>query len=747
VFFFKELQRRNVFRVAIAYLALAWLLIEVADTLFPAFGVPDWGLRFLVIILALGFLPALTLSWIYELTPEGIKRDREISDEASITTETARRLDLFTIGLIMVALFFLLADRLWFNPGIDESATVSEGEVTELIPSGTEQSGLRLNSIAVLPFANRSANPDDVFFVDGVHDDLLTHISRIGTFKTISRTSVMKYRDTTLSIPKIAQELDVSTVLEGGVQRVGDQVRVNVQLIDARTDDHLWSQIYDRRLTAANVFAIQSEIAESVAKALRAELTPAARERIASVPTENLEALESYFLGRQKMDTRVVADLYEAVQHFETAVELDSGFAMAHVNLAYASALYSQYATVHGGLSENERRTWLDRSRFAAERALQLDPLLAEAHTAVGLINWFRLDLKDAETAFMRALQLNPNEPQANQWLGMVLSGQADRVDEAIGFSFRAVTLDPKSPIIICDYGDVLNNAGHFDEALAQYQRAVAIEPRFAKGYRRLGDQAIRFGRLDQAILALHKVQAIEPDEWSVPIRLGDVYLSLGDDQRAEYWYNLALRQSPEHAHRVGTRLGRLYLYRGDADQAKEYFETVLEGTPSDQSALYFLVNLDLAEGNLSGALFRYQRAFPILFEDQPTIDFGNRTMAIHLAAVHYMAEDMERSEQLLALAWQHADSSEPRSYIDEAVIHALRRNEQAALDALGKIDTYEKVLHWRDFVSGHPALKSLAGNPQFQALDDSFKADMTRQLALVQKLEVSGELDPLPIR
>jgi TolB-like protein/tetratricopeptide (TPR) repeat protein len=745
--FFGELKRRNVFRVGIAYLALAWLLTEVAGTLFPAFGIPDWGVRFIVIVFALGFVPTLIISWVYELTPEGIKREKDVEREVSIVHHTATRLDLIIISLIVVALGFVAADRLWLSPRLDYSSEIVV-ETAPRSPQSTEPESLPTpDSIAVLPFANRSANPDDMFFVDGVHDDLLTHISRIGAFKTISRTSVMKYRDTTLSIPHIARELDVATVLEGGVQRVGDQVRINVQLIDARTDDHLWSQIYDRRLTATNVFAIQSEIAELVAQALRAELTPEAKAQLSSVPTENLEALEQYFQGRQKMDTRLVADLFLAVQHFEKAIELDPSFALAHAKLAYSSALYSQYASRSAGMEETERQAWLEKSRLAAEKARQLDSRLAEAHTAIGLNKWYRGDMEGAEAAFMQALQLNPNEPQANQWLGMVISGRADRAQEALEYSLRAVTLDPMSAIILCDYGDVLTGAGRFDEALAQYQQAVAIEPRFSKGYRRLGDLAVRSGRLDQAILALRKAQAIEPDESQAPSRLGDVYLSLGDDQQAEHWYKIAMRQSSGEEQKVGTNLGRLYLHRGDTHQAREYLKTVLQANPKDQRALYLLVNLDLAEGDIPGALSRYQLAYPGLFDDQPTVDISNRSTAIHLAAVHSIAEEQGRKEQLLGLAWQNAKSHEPRSYLDEASIHALRGDDQAALDALGKVDTLEKNLYWRELVFGHPAFQSLMGNPEFQALDDTFKSEIDRQLALVQELEASGQLDPLPYR
>ena len=240
---FVELKRRNVFRVAVAYLALAWLVTEVAGTLFPAFGIPDWGVRFVVIVFALGFVPSLIISWIYELTPEGIKREKDIVRDASITHLTAKRLDVFTIGLIMVALAFILADRLWLSPKLERQLTTPAMVVTDTAQMSEAEPQYPPDSIAVLPFANRSANPNDVYFVDGIHDDLLTYVSQISALKVISRTSVMEYRDTLKKIPEIARELSVSHVMEGGVQRAGDHVRINVQLIDAGTDQHIWSPI------------------------------------------------------------------------------------------------------------------------------------------------------------------------------------------------------------------------------------------------------------------------------------------------------------------------------------------------------------------------------------------------------------------------------------------------------------------------------------------------------------------------
>ena len=265
-----ELRRRNVVKVAVAYAVVGWLLIEAADLLLENFGAPDWVVKTFTILVFLGFPLALIFAWAYELTPEGIKKENEVDRARSVTRQTGRKLDFIIIGVMAIAIAYFLADKfVWVG---EEAATTVA--VSEERPS-----------VAVLPFANRSANEDDAFFVDGIHDDLLSQISKIGSIKVISRTSVLQYRDTTKTIPQIAEELGVATVLEGAVQRAGQQVRINVQLIDARTDEHLWSEIYDRQLSAANIFSIQSEIATAIAEALRVALSPEEQDRLKAVPT------------------------------------------------------------------------------------------------------------------------------------------------------------------------------------------------------------------------------------------------------------------------------------------------------------------------------------------------------------------------------------------------------------------------------------------------------------------------------
>jgi TolB-like protein len=263
---FDELKRRNVFRVGLAYVVFSWLIIQVVETVFPAFGFGDMAVRATVILLGIGFIPALVFAWAFEKTPEGIKRERDVDRTRSITGKTGQKLDRIIIAVLLLALGYFVYDKLNQSP-----TGSSEGFATTNQPGGGEQT----KSIAVLPFVNMSGDPANEPFTLGIHDDLLTHLSRISALKTTSRTSVMQYKGTTKTVPQIASELGVTNILEGGIQRSGNRVRINLQLINAATDEHLWAEIFDRELTAENLFAVQGEIATQVAKSMRATLLPA----------------------------------------------------------------------------------------------------------------------------------------------------------------------------------------------------------------------------------------------------------------------------------------------------------------------------------------------------------------------------------------------------------------------------------------------------------------------------------------
>ena len=473
-----ELRRRNVFRVSAAYLVAAWLVTEVATTVLPILDAPRWTLKFVLLLAVLGFPIAVICAWIFELTPEGLKREAEVDRSASITRQTAHKLDRGIIVVLLIAISWLVVDRFWW----------SQNEVVAIDDSP---------SLAVIPFQNMSQDAANEPFTIGIHDDLLTQISRISSIKTISRTSVLQYRDTTKTIPEIAQELGVATILEGGVQRAGDRVRINAQLIDAVTDEHLWAATFDRELSATNIFAIQSEIALAIAEALRATLTDDEQQRLSHVPTKSIEALEMYFVGKQLIEQRNSDSMLAAIEHFKEVIELDPEFALAYSGLADAYMLIPEYV---GSIDAREIQ---NQAETAAAKANALDPELPEVLSSMG---WNRLgkdyDGAGAETLLRRALEIQANNSGALHWLSHVLSWQG-QFDEAVSLAHEAVEVDPLSSLMKINLSYILADTGQYDSSRQLARSISKSAPIYSAQMRNLWMHEISAGNATNAANAL----------------------------------------------------------------------------------------------------------------------------------------------------------------------------------------------------------------------------------------------------
>ena len=468
--FFNELKRRNVFRVAIAYLAGAWLLIEVAGTLFPAFGVPDWGVRFVVIVLSLGFLPALIISWAYEMTPEGLKREKDVVRDVSITHVTAKRLDGITIGLIVVALVFILADRLWLSPRFaDQSVPPAEVVTDHEQNPGPEsiQSQYPPNSIAVLPFVNMSSDPEQEYFSDGISEELLNLLAKIPELRVISRSSSFAFKGEKTDIPTVAKKLNVALVLEGSVRKAGNHVRITAQLIEAQTDTHLWSETYDRELE--NIFVVQDEISAAIIEALKArlELEVVAAPRV--IVAANTEAHDAYLRGRYLVVQRTQPTIEEAVREFEKAIALDPDYALAHAELAITTLLLSIYGDL-------DKKDAIVQAQAHVERALTLDPKLAEAHAAAGFLLMESNAWNEAATALEQAIQINPNYSIVHTWMRNTLI-ELGRYEDAFLTSEEALRRDPLSKPNISNYLRDLIARNRQGDADRELEKIATIYP------------------------------------------------------------------------------------------------------------------------------------------------------------------------------------------------------------------------------------------------------------------------------
>ena len=473
--FFAELKRRHVYKVAIAYAVVAWLLIQVATQVFPFFEIPNWGVRLIVLVIVIGFPIALVIAWAFELTPEGLKRT-ELADKLPKKSSRSRAWVYVVIiaGALSVGVFFL-------------------GRYTTSKHIGGV--GLPAKSIAVLPFENLSGDPNNAYFTEGVQEEILTRLSKIADLKVISRTSTQRFKSSPDNLPQIATQLGVANILEGSVQKAADQVRVSVQLINAGSDAHLWAESFDRKLT--DIFAVESEIAKAIADTLRVKLTGAEQQQLAKRPTANLTAFQYYMQGRASVQRRTRQDLFAAIQYDEKALKEDPHYALAYAGLSDAYTILGAF----GYIAPIEARR---QAEAAARKALELDENLAEAHTALGeayiYFSTYNFPMGDRE--LQRAIELSPNLALAHYYLANSLGFQG-RLDESLEEAVKARELDPLASNIARGVAQPYYLKRDYPRAVELLRQANELGPAFGHTWE-IGAY-IQNASLDEALALLEK--------------------------------------------------------------------------------------------------------------------------------------------------------------------------------------------------------------------------------------------------
>src|SRR6266446_8688653 len=550
--FFAELKRRNVYKVAIAYGAVAWLLTEIATQVFPFFEIPNWVVRLVVLVVIAGFPIAVVVAWAFELTPEGLKRT-EIADAEYPLGRSPKRAWIYIViiaGAISVGVFFLGR----------YTARRAEG-------GGPGASSLPEKSIAVLPFDNLSRDPDNAYFAEGVQDEILTRLAKIADLKVISRTSTQKYKSAPDNLREIAKQLDVVNILEGSVQKAADQVRVTVQLINATTDAHLWAETYDRKLT--DIFALESDIAKTIADTLQAKLTGSEERMMSKKPTANPEAYELYLKGRFFWNKRTGVDLRKAIDYFNQAVVKDPSYALAYAGLADAYVLLSGF----GAASPKDS---LPQAKAAAEKALELDNSLGEAHASLAQALFaYDFNIAGANREFRRAIELNPNYATAHHWYGESGLTPLGQFEDAIAELKRALELDPLSVIINADVGTVLTSARRYDEAIEQLRKTLEMDPSLYYAHYNLGE-ALEMKDLTENAIAEYQ-RAIGLNNDPVPqALLGHLYAKIGKKNEARQILQQLHESSKQHY--VSPYLfAMIHIGLGDKDQAIDFLEKTYE--------------------------------------------------------------------------------------------------------------------------------------------------------------------------
>jgi len=730
--FIDELRRRNVLRVAAAYALVAWIFIEAGSVLLPTFGAPEWFFATVYVPVAVGgFVVAMIIAWVFEITPDGVKRESEV-DRSSYEPPPKGRMNAMIIALLVVA----LGVSVTFNvTGLRDSA-----------PASTVAQAR--NSIAVLPFTSRSADEDNRYFADGIHDDILTRLAEIESLRVISRTSVNQYRESDRNLKEIGRELGVATIVEGAVQRVGDQVRVTVQLIDAETDEHLWAESYDREYTLQNVFELQSEISARIASALRAALTPEDAIRLAKIPTSNVAAYAEYVKGRDKLMQRSFATLHEAREHFERAIEMDPNYAQAYSGLAQTALVL---LSNHKALPTDEAFAIADA---ATRKALAIDPELAEAHAVRGLLELSRWEITRADNGNVRAAQsfdtairLNPNLAEAYVWFASLRNSEGDN-QSAIDLLTKALTIDPLSRIPYVNLPSFLALEGKNDDATKLLIEAVRIFPEWEVPYEYMSNHLMRLGRLDEAVAWRMRSASFNADPLSQGALMG-TYQAFGDDEAITEFVESFPKDHPLYPLGVAWWHYITRDYRG-ADQALGDIGD-LSGLPRD-----FLLPLQVG---LALLLEDWQRAKAVLLagnpglvgDDESPVAEHNAFWAVYLAFVEQKLGNDREATRLLDEA-EPVIARLPRmgmrgQGIQDVHILVLRGRYAAAMEAL--IEAVDE-----GFVASQPfdlfpfdedpIIVPLRDDPRFAPLEQRMHELIEAMRHNVEAAQESGDWEPL---
>ena len=723
--FWGELKRRKVVRVAVTYAIVGWLVIQIAATTFPSLYIPPWALSFVIMCVILGFPVSLILAWAFELTPEGIKTTKAAQKTGAnkqVDSSHAKKRNWISIVFAVAVptlIFGTLALFFYIRSG-----------------SGPDFSD-EDRSIAVLPFDNRSNLDEDQFFTDGIHDDLLTQISRIPNLKTIARTSVMVYRGTTKDMRTIGEELGVRTILEGGVQRSGDRIRINAQLIDAETNAHLWSENYTREMTAGDVFEIQDEITRTIAKALKLMLSSQDIKQLEKTPTENLEALEAYFRSKEYLKANA-SDLEKSIAYCEQAISLDPDFSLAHAILG--RRLLTQTVVINVPRAKNRAK-----AEFHILKALELDDTLSEAYSALGVLRRQQGDLVSSQEAHKKSIELNPNNAEAyhDYYRFFDVTGGDGAEKEMVRLLQKSYQLDPKHQNANNRLARSLQILGQLDEAQKIWENEATNHPSSADDQKNLGVFYFDYrDRFDNAIMAYRNAISLNQNAPAYYLRLSGSYLRLGDTKQAIWWIDkfLEIQQDPLLQAKYKTRKFKI-------EENKVTRERVsLEGLaqfPQEVEFLHELTDLYIASDQPEKILFQWKLVYPTLFNPSPEVDSNNYWIAKDVARVLKATGEMEQAKHLIRETLVTVKSISNRSALQiEGCLHAITGDDQQALNA---IRSFFDAGGSPYYLMLEDELKRFEDHPEYVAMAEKRKAELAIQLKRIRKMDAAGELAEIP--
>ena len=654
---FAELKRRNVFRVGAVYLVTAWLVAQVADLALDNFDAPGWVMKSILLVLAIGFPVALVFAWAFEKTPEGLKRQEEVDRSQSITPLTGRKLDrtiITVLGLAVIFLIYKVSVQPDVSPGEESPATTVTEAATETATAEPAAPAVAELSVAVLPFVDMSPAKDQEYFSDGIAEEILNVLAQVSQLQVAARTSAFQFKGKNQDIQDIARQLGVAWVLEGSVRKAGDRVRVTAQLIRADNGFHAWSETYDRRLD--DIFAIQDEISEAIAQALKVTLKLPGEGHAAKGDTHKLEAYEAYLMGRHLINQRTTETIKAGLEQFKRAVALDPDYALAYADQAIAILLLMDSWDSYGDIKPSDA---LAAARPLVDKALSIAPDRPEILAAKGFLERVANNFELALDYLDRSLAINPANGEAQNWRRMTLS-RMGRYNEILNASYDSVRYDPMSRIALSNHALELLDYGRKDEAQATALRLRELDSHWGEWV--LGSLARNEGR--SGLAAEHFLRAFR-ERPQAREQLAYLLSDLG-------LYHEAARISPEDKVLAGWARGGIA--EATAVAESEYREHPGRNTRAQYAGLLW------ASG-------RIEEMYPFTLELwQDTGDGGslNPRILTLIAAVARSAGDSRRATQWRTLAGERQDKIERSNRIGSAWDWPLTKARMAAYDGDG---------------------------------------------------------------
>ncbi len=725
-----ELQRRNVFRVSLAYVISAWVLIQVADIVLPTFDAPQWIMQSGIVLSVVGFPIVVILAWIYELTPEGVKRTDEVSASVSVTRWTGRKLDFIIIGLLCFALIVVVIDNYVLKGAREQAQLAADSEQT---PAAEPR-----KSIAVLPFVNMSGDPEQEYFSDGLTEEILNTLVAIDDLRVAGRTSSFSFKGKDVDLPTIGEQLHVTNILEGSVRRSGNRLKITAQLIGAADGFHLWSATYDREL--ADIFDIQEEIAGEIAKVLRLELGLNVAASVNKRQTENLDAYTWYLRGIALRREGGIDSNLEAIDAFRQSIELNPDYLPAQL------ALYESCFGITLSGQPMPDRCAVEREALLTA-ALELDPKSSDEYIVVAMASVIlNGDIPAYPANLEKALAADPDSIRANFYLGHWYQFFLGQPRQALPYFQRIAELDPLDFQARWLLAESLMHMGECDEATERLTSIIELAPDYPETYWQLA-WVYYYCQHDPAESHRYTRNSLAQNPTAPWVWHSQVldYLELGDVAEAE---RIAAR-SPQKSGFPGLLSDfEIALYRSDLSLQLAISRALAEvvfsvDTASSIGGISWLMALQRTDPKR--AMDIYERFFPPLVRDDPFVFYFNGAAAVSLAVLRNATGDEQAAGILLTKALQTLDNVES-VYVPptRVAIYAIQGEVDRAIERLRElVDAGWREGWWR--LEREPIYEPLWGDPEFQAIMDEVRVDMAAQLERVREMERKGELEPIP--